>query len=258
MKPEPKPREKKIEPPAIIVTHLNVSSFVRHMKEKSIDVKISNSKSTSTVKVCALDQYNKVKEYLHDHKYEYHSFTHPNERKTILELKGIHGSHNDQDVTDALLHEFEIKGIATASPDKITVRTLKKASEERQNNIYIVSVDNELSIPQVLKIGYLLGQRIYWQRFHNKNVAQCKKCQQFLHAAHNCERKYRCVKCIEDHEPGKCPRTDPKEGKPQCVNCRGDHPASYKGCPVHKAVLKTKKEKLQQQTPTTTSTNHKS
>lgn len=243
---ESDPSAKVTHPPAIVVSRLNVSSFIRHMKEKQIDVSISNSKSNSTIKIKNEAHFERVKTYLHEHKYEFHSFTPSNERKTLLQLKGIHGSNEVEDVKSALIDEFSLKGISI-DKEEMTVRLFKKGNDEYQNSIFIIGVSNKSPINLMLKINYLLGQRVYWQRFHNKDVAQCKKCQQFLHAAHNCERKFRCVKCLNDHKPGECARQDPKEGKPQCVNCKGEHPANYKGCPAFKDVLKIKKQKLEQQ-----------
>jgi hypothetical protein len=53
------------------------------------------------------------------------------------------------------------------------------------------------------------------------------------HAASNCNRPYRCVKCTEEHLPGQCKRTT-REGHAACVNCNGQHPANSIECPQYK------------------------
>ncbi len=60
---------------------------------------------------------------------------------------------------------------------------------------------------------------------------QCRKCQRFGHAATNCGLEYRCVKCIHRHAPGDCPLEDDQPA--MCVNCNGNHPASYKKCSAY-------------------------
>ncbi|KAJ6647638.1 hypothetical protein Bhyg_02861, partial [Pseudolycoriella hygida] len=72
------------------------------------------------------------------------------------------------------------------------------------------------------------------------------------HAASNCNMKYRCMKCLNDHDPSKCPRTEQLElvkargdaneleqfsKEVSCVNC-GEigHPANYKKCKDGKPV----------------------
>lgn len=208
---------------------------------------ISNSKRSSTIRVKSLEHHQIIKQYLQEHEYEFHSFTPQHERKTLLELRGIHGTIEEKDVSEALLELLISKGI-TIGKDDISVKLSKAANEERQNNIFIIKASNELPINTILGIKFLLNQKVYWQRFHSKDVAQCKKCQQFLHVAHNCDRKYRCVKCDEDHQPGECSRIDRTQGNPTCVNCKGQHPANYKGCPVHKEMLKNKRlHRTQQQ-----------
>jgi len=51
------------------------------------------------------------------------------------------------------------------------------------------------------------------------------------HAAANCNLRYSCVKCKEDHEPGKCSIYLGKNNELYCINCNSfGHPASYRGC----------------------------
>ena len=45
----------------------------------------------------------------------------------------------------------------------------------------------------------------------------------------NCGKQFKCVKCIETHEPGNCSRKT-REGSPQCCNCNLFHAANSKKC----------------------------
>lgn len=95
---------------------------------------------------------------------------------------------------------------------------------------------------------------IKWENFNNKKkkLTQCFRCQRFGHTARNCNHEFRCVKCTEKHEPGKCSRTT-KEGNPKCVNCNKDHAANNRNCESYTAYKekldKLKKPKIQRSEP---------
>ena len=46
------------------------------------------------------------------------------------------------------------------------------------------------------------------------------------HTSGQCENDLRCRKCGGSHVKKDC-----QSDKPACVNCHGDHPSSYRGCP---------------------------
>ncbi|GIY65392.1 hypothetical protein CEXT_468831 [Caerostris extrusa] len=58
----------------------------------------------------------------------------------------------------------------------------------------------------------------------------------------------RCVKCVQEHLTSECPTqcTD----APLCANCKGKHPASYRGCPNFPKLTQTRPK------TTTTTTNN--
>jgi hypothetical protein len=70
-----------------------------------------------------------------------------------------------------------------------------------------------------------------WQKFNKKakKLSQCHKCQNSGHAAINCGLQYRCMNCLDNHEPGKCTKVKGKD-IPVCVNCKMDHPANSTKC----------------------------
>lgn len=63
---------------------------------------------------------------------------------------------------------------------------------------------------------------IKWEKFNktSKRLTQCHRCQQYGHSSINCGMKFKCVKCIESHEPGNCSRKT-REGSPNAAiaNC---------------------------------------
>ncbi|KAG5679103.1 hypothetical protein PVAND_008696 [Polypedilum vanderplanki] len=65
-----------------------------------------------------------------------------------------------------------------------------------------------------------------------KLPVQCFNCQQWGHSSVNCGFPSRCVNSDENHPVGQCRRVNKEIGSPKCVNCKGEHPANYKRCPI--------------------------
>lgn len=62
-------------------------------------------------------------------------------------------------------------------------------------------------------------------------VIQCRRCQRYSHTAGQCAHRYRCAKCITEHEPGCCPRNTNPTISLGCINC---HEAKIE-CEPHSA-----------------------
>ena len=67
-----------------------------------------------------------------------------------------------------------------------------------------------------------------------REIVQCKRCQRYGHTQKYCNRVYYCVKCSEPHPTAQCNKLTEIPAK--CVHCEGNHPASYRECPVYKEL----------------------
>uniref|UniRef100_A0A1B0DM52 Pre-C2HC domain-containing protein n=1 Tax=Phlebotomus papatasi TaxID=29031 RepID=A0A1B0DM52_PHLPP len=86
--------------------------------------------------------------------------------------------------------------------------------------------------------GSLLHCLVQFEAPHvKKEIVQCKNCQYFGHTKSYCNRKPKCVKCAGNHLTEACLKVR-NDGAAKCSNCNGDHPASYRGCVVHKELQK--------------------
>src|SRR3989442_425229 len=91
------------------------------------------------------------------------------------------------------------------------------------------------SLPEYVYIGC--------RRFNIKlfipNPTRCWRCQRYGHAEASCHGKLTCPRCAQNHGFGDCPLS--KEGREdsrnkaesKCVNCKGNHSAAFKGCPIY-------------------------
>jgi hypothetical protein len=67
-------------------------------------------------------------------------------------------------------------------------------------------------------------------------VCQCFNCQSFGHSSNYCVKPAKCVKCDQPQAKKDCPK--PTSALPKCVNCSGEHPANFSGCPQYQQQLR--------------------
>lgn len=155
-------------------------------------------------------------------KFEFHTFSEPADKLPVYVLK----NHYHMSCTDMLnrLTSCEVPA------SKVTF-----LNDNEANPSYIVHFNKK-----EIDLSYLLTHHkvidclvVKWQKFNKnkKKYTECFNCQQFGHTSRNCGKSYKCVKCVESHEPGKCSRIT-KEGNPTCSNCKGSHAANSKNCEV--------------------------
>jgi hypothetical protein len=70
----------------------------------------------------------------------------------------------------------------------------------------------------------------------NKLILQCKICQSFGHTRNYCSKAPKCVINAGSHLISG--RDKPQTAQPKCCHCEKNHPASYRGCVVIKALQK--------------------
>lgn len=196
--------------------------------------------SSNSVAIHPKDTASKVKiiEALDNKAINFHTFTEKADRKLKAVLKGFFKCSNEE----------LLKYLKDASIPAVGVSTLY---ENDDRPVYFVLFPpNVTSIPQLNQqfkiINYLM---VRWEAIKpsSKRHTQCGRCKRWGHTSSNCNRQFRCIKCIEPHLPGECKRVsrDAPEGNVACVNCQGPHPANSTACPAFKAYIEsiTKKRK---------------
>jgi hypothetical protein len=150
----------------------------------------------------------------------FHTFTRKDEKLPKVVIKGLPDS-----LIDSLTTELESIGFPGATATKIQL------SKQVQCSPVIVQLPPGTDVAKFKKIKYLLNCVITIERFKTRvnNCTQCYRCQSFGHAARNCNRPPRCVKCSLDHPTSECPKKGFTE-EVRCCNCNEDHPASYHNC----------------------------
>lgn len=179
------------------------------------------------VQIESITDHEALKSKLVDLKIPFYTFTLKENKTSRLVLKGVHNSYSPEEITTEL-HSLNVK-VLNVQP--------MMSKGKLPLNMFTVSFAHGTKTDEIKSnVKYLCNQKITWQPFIKKSIGtQCRKCQLFGHAAMNCGRNYRCVKCTHDHAPGNCPLEDDQPAT--CVNCKQNHPANYRKCPKYEEYL---------------------
>lgn len=229
--PAKRPTKQRIPPIVITKPFINpkdaISNITKLMK-RNASFKILKEGYSVTLE--SLDDQRTMKEYLSQQKIPFYTYTTMDKKPVRLVLKGIHHSYTPEDIAEDL---------ATKNVKTISIQPMFGKGKVSMD-MFIVNFDQGTKIAELMKsVKYVCHQSVTWQQFIKKDKGtQCRKCQRFGHAATNCGLEYRCVKCTHRHAPGDCPLEDDQPAT--CVNCNGNHPASYKKMyGVHKVCRKS-------------------
>jgi hypothetical protein len=168
----------------------------------------------------------KIQEKMTETQQAHFTFTEPEDRHLQFVLYG----HHTNDAKE-LMEELVAAKIPAAKVLKINRST--------DSPVFLVSFEKNAEVNlRILQNnhGKLNSLIVRWAKFqpNHRRPTQCHRCQRFGHAANNCALPFRCVKCLEAHEPGKCSRTT-REGTPSCVNCGTEgHASNSPTCPAFK------------------------
>jgi predicted transcriptional regulator YdeE len=167
-----------------------------------------------------------IQEKLTQTKQLHYTFTEPEDRHLQFVLYGHH-TNNTEELKEELV------------TSKIPALKISKINRSTDSPVFLVSFEkqSEISLRTLQTAHSKLNNLIVrWAKFQprQRRPTQCHRCQRFGHSANNCGLAFRCVKCLESHEPGQCARTT-REGLPSCVNCQAEgHASNSTTCPAYK------------------------
>ena len=135
--------------------------------------------------------------------------------------KGVIRDHH-QDLKDMTDEDIR-KELSTQGVLKVNRFILKKDGKEIKTNTLFLTFDFPKP-PEKIKIGYYIAN----VQPYIPNPLRCFQCQKFGHSKRWCKNKPACWKCgCEGHDGSEC-----SSETTCCLNCKGDHYASSKSCPV--------------------------
>lgn len=161
-----------------------------------------------------------ISKWLHDRKYQFHTFLNKEEKPNAFIIRGLPDSITKQNVASAL----QQAGIQFNSIERHSTGYTR--SHHLISDLWRVTTPNCVMIQHFKSIDGIMNVKIRVEILRRSPVVQCKNCQLFFHSAIGCYRKFRCVKCDKDHPPAACPRDSDKSLPVACCNCHQNHSAN--------------------------------
>lgn len=164
-----------------------------------------------------------IAEFLISHGYEFHSFKSKTERGKCYILRGLNEVQNTEHIHAALIQG----GFPAETTVTQHITGFQKAHPEMKHNVlFRIVTPNSFDEKVISEIDALFDLKVKFEKMKGSKVIQCKRCQEYFHSASSCHHPFRCVKCKENHEIGKCPRDSNPDLPIRCVNCDGAHSAN--------------------------------
>lgn len=174
--------------------------------------------------------YRAITKYLETSKAEYHTYQVKDSRNFRIVIRGLHHTTDPIAIMDDLKHHgFEpVQAIPALHPVTKTPMPL-----------FFVDIKPNAKNAEVYNINRLGNAVVKIEPPKPKrSVIQCTKCQAFGHSKNYCHRSPKCVKCDGAHSTDTCNKQ--AAAPPVCTNCKGNHTANYKGCPIHVNLQKSR------------------
>lgn len=178
-------------------------------------------------------------DFLKKKNYNYNTYTPSTEKMINVLIKGLDHIDEPRVIEDALAN----KGFVPHKIIKHVTGYMRK--NDLKSNLWLVVLQPNTDTNELFKIKAIDHAIVKFEFLRKPKVIQCKRCQRFHHSASNCSLPYRCVKCTNSHEPGKClSESKGNKFKPKCVNCQGNHTANdASNCPAFKKAIELKDSK---------------
>ncbi|KAK2577885.1 hypothetical protein KPH14_011500 [Odynerus spinipes] len=227
--------DRKVNMPPINIIDSNTKTIINLIKAalKLDNFKIKKiSEGKQLLYTNNVSDFNKIKKLLKKNNYKFYSFTPRSEKNKIIVLKCLHGEYTPEEILNEL-KKFESNDVKFLKVSRL--QTAKSKAQAKSLAIFIVHLTADSNLNSLKNIKHLDHQVIHWTNLIKKETVQCMRCQRLGHTAINCNLDYRCVKCMDKHNPGDCKLTGNitiKSDQLFCALCNKiGHPASYKGCP---------------------------
>lgn len=190
------------------------------------ELKAINRNDTS-VQLASSEEYRSAVKTLRENKKEFHSFQLREEKPFRVVIRNIHHSTP----IDLIKSDIESQGPFSVR----SVTNVLHTQTKQPLPLFFVDLEKSSSNVDIFNIHHVAYFKVRVEEPHRKEaIPQCHRCQEFGHTKAYCSHKARCVKCAGDHLTMDCTR--PRKQPAKCANCGEPHPASYRGCLVHKQL----------------------
>lgn len=215
-------RKCKIPPIVIRDSKLSWCKLNEQLKNKNVNIEKARSVSLGVqIHPETSTDYRSAVKYLAENKIEHHTWQLPEDKKLQIVIKGVVCSITPEEIC----RDLENKGFHPESVTRMNYRG------DRKNPMQMVLVTLPKSEKEAYQIKELCKLIVHVEsKKKSAAVSQYYRCQKFGHSQRLCKAEARCVKCAGRHHTLECTKMKDKNTPAKCVNCGGDHTASFRGC----------------------------
>ncbi|KAL4113104.1 hypothetical protein QTP88_016789 [Uroleucon formosanum] len=227
--------EIKPPPPIFIRTVNDYSTFCTQIKELIKCDNFSCKSSINGIKPSTetAELYRSVIRFLKENKADFHTYQLKQEKAYRVVPRNLH--HTTP--INLIKNELESLGHTTRNITNVLQRTTKLPLP-----LCFIDLEPALNNKDIFKIEFIHFTKIKVEepRFNHRTI-QCLRCQRFGHTKSYCYHPTKCVRCGENHLTDTCQQSKSLPAK--CALCEDNHPANYRGCPIHKEYQSTPQSK---------------
>lgn len=172
------------------------------------------------------EDYRVIQSYLQSKGVAFHTYQLPKDKEVKVVIRGVPFHIPLDDVSE----ELKTSGHDVVKVARLTTR------DGKETPTLLICLKRGPEVRKIYDLTNLFYCRVEVTHYvTRRGLPQCHRCQRFGHSSRYCTRQHRCVKCGADHDTAVCEKT--KEEQPTCPNCKGQHPANYRGCPYYKQLM---------------------
>ena len=229
--PQAQPSKPKRMPPIFIRVPVVESSLVSALKMAGPSAYFEYVPSGLKVMTKDLNDHTNITKLLQIQKKEYFTFNPTPGATARFVLKGLPPNATCEEIAAGL----KSSGIKVSHVSQIKKGRVDQETREKTLiplAVWIITI--EKAMENIANLKALTGLNHFRIRITDyrapKRQLQCFRCQSHGHKADFCHLQQRCLKCAGSHSTQECSKSPMTAAK--CANCQGDHPASYRQCPV--------------------------
>jgi hypothetical protein len=221
---------KEPKPPPIYVAGVKlIQPLIQLLDEMAKDNYIVKTLRNDQVKIQPLQSkvFSTIIHALKERNTEFFTYKSKQDKTFRVVLKNIHPSTDPKEISHCLMEQGH---------EVVNIWNVK----QRQTNIplplFFIDLKTQTNNKDIYNIKLLLNTSVQFEAPHAKReIPQCIRCQKYGHTKNYCYNKPCCVKCARHHLTKDCTTKTLNEDV-LCVNCKGHHPANYRGCIIHKQL----------------------
>lgn len=180
-----------------------------------------------------IEAYRKVVHYLNDQKIEYHTYQLKKDKAFRVVLRHLHYTVPPEMIKEELQQiGFNVRNVTN----------IRHPVHKNPLPLFYVDLEPDTHNKNIFNVTGLLNTIIKVEEpYKTKEIAQCKRCQQYGHTRAYCHVAPRCVKCAGPHLWENCSKSP--DTPPTCALCSGAHSSAFRGCEVHKELQRVRRER---------------